>query len=143
VFGMFGGGGGGGVGAAAAFADGAVPYAARLVVRDPARASGPYLRGWEPGARPPLAARTPPASAARTFLAETRVPADPALAPPPKDRALLFRFPAAAASAMASLDPREAVTVEFLFSGRGGDTVRRAYVEVGDFAAGLAFLRIA
>jgi hypothetical protein len=38
------------------------------------------------------------------------------------------------------LDPREAVAVEFLFS---GDRVRTAYVEVGDFAAGRAFLQVA
>lgn len=141
VFGVYGG-SSGGLGAAAAFTDGRVPYAARLVVRDPARAPSAYLRGWKPGAKPPLAARTPPASAARTFLAETRSAAEPMLAPQPKDRALLFRFPAGAASALSGLDPREAVTVEFLFTGRSGDTVRRAYVEVGDFAAGLAFLRL-
>jgi hypothetical protein len=32
------------------------------------------------------------------------------------------------------------VAVEFLFP---GDRVRRAYVEVGDFAAGQAFLQVA
>lgn len=141
VFGLYGG-KSAGLGATVTFADGAVPYAARLVVRDPARAPEPYLRGWKPGAKPPLASRTPPASAARAFLAETRMQAPPELAPQPKDRALLLRFPAAATAALLALDPREAVTVEFLFSGRGQDQVRRAYVEVGDFAAGVAFLRL-
>jgi hypothetical protein len=47
-----------------------------------------------------------------------------------------------AADAMAALDPREAVVVEFVFTGRNGDVVRRAHVEVGDFAAGRAFLNI-
>jgi hypothetical protein len=36
------------------------------------------------------------------------------------------------------------VAVEFLFSRPGvHDEVRRAYIEVGDFAAGRAFLRVA
>ena len=51
-----------------------------------------------------------------------------------------FRFPAAAAQALADLDPREAIAVEFLFP---GERVRTAYVEVGDFAAGRAFLQVA
>ncbi len=54
-----------------------------------------------------------------------------------------FRFPAQAAGALAGLDPREAVAVEFLFATPDGDAVRRAYVEVGDFAAGRAFLHVA
>ena len=37
----------------------------------------------------------------------------------------------------------EAVAVEFVFSGRSGDVVRTASVEVGDFAAGRAFLKVA
>ncbi|MDO9247070.1 MAG: hypothetical protein Q7U11_11435, partial [Phenylobacterium sp.] len=41
---------------------------------------------------------------------------------------------------LSGLDPREAVMVEFLFA---GDAARRAYVEVGDFAAGRAFLQTA
>ena len=51
-----------------------------------------------------------------------------------------FRFPAAAAEAIAVLDPREAMTIEFLYAGRRGDVIRKAYIEVGDFAAGRAFL---
>jgi hypothetical protein len=54
-----------------------------------------------------------------------------------------FRFPAAAADALAGLDPREAVAVEFLFTGEDGESVRTAYVEVGDFAAARAFQAIA
>jgi hypothetical protein len=42
---------------------------------------------------------------------------------------------------LSSLDPREAVAIDFLFASRNGpDQVRTAYVEVGDFAAGRAFL---
>ena len=51
-----------------------------------------------------------------------------------------FRFPASAAQAISALDPREAVAVDFLFQ---DDRVRRIYVEVGDFAAGRAFLQVA
>jgi hypothetical protein len=49
------------------------------------------------------------------------------------------RFPAAAEDALAALDPREAVAVEFLIAGDRGEGVRTAYVEVGDFAAARAF----
>ena len=47
-----------------------------------------------------------------------------------------------AAQSLAALDPREAATVEFVYSGQGRDTVRAAYVEIGDLAAGLAFLAV-
>jgi hypothetical protein len=57
--------------------------------------------------------------------------------------AVAFRFPAAAADALAGLDPREAVAVEFLFAGDGGESVRTAYAEVGDFAAARAFQAVA
>jgi hypothetical protein len=129
-----------GLAAAASFADGAAPYSARVVVRDPARASGPYLRGWRANGRTPLAQRTAPPVATRAFLAQGREPADPLLMPQAR-RPLLFLFPEAALPALAALDPREAVTLEFLVSTRSGDQVRRAYVEVGDLAAGLAFLK--
>ena len=45
--------------------------------------------------------------------------------------AMLFRFPMRAADALAGLDPREAVAVEFLFAGSTGDQVRRAYNKAG------------
>lgn len=129
--------------ASASFADGASPYAVRLVMRDQSRTSGPYLdrRQANGDGRIPLAARIPP-SATRAFTAEARSPASPKLAPAGAKSALLVRFPAAATEAMARLDPREAVMVEFLFTGRDRDAVRRAYVEVGDFAAGRAFLNV-
>jgi hypothetical protein len=50
-----------------------------------------------------------------------------------------FRFPDAAAAAMADLDPREAIRVEFLFS---SGPSRQIYLEVGDFAAARAFLSV-
>jgi len=114
------------------------PYAARLVLRDEARTLGPYL---DPrGKRTQLGRKVPPPGATRTFLAEARAPADHSLLPKGADEGWAFRFPAAAAQALAALDPREAVAVEFLFP---GERVRTAYVEVGDFAAGRAFLQVA
>jgi hypothetical protein len=84
-----------------------------------------------------------PENANLAFMAEARLAPDPLIAPKGKD-AIAYRFPASAAKAIAGLDPREAVSVEFLFQGPGGRTVvRRALIEVGDFAAGQAFLAAA
>lgn len=131
--------------AAVMFADGARPYAARLVLRDVARTTGPTLgdaRGG-PTARLPLTSRVAPRTATRAFLAGARS-VDARLSPEPGQGAVVYTFPATAIPAMAALDPREAVTVEFVFAGRGGrDSVRTAYLEVGDFAAAQAFLTIA
>ena len=128
--------------AVARFSDEAEPYGARLVLRDAQRTPQPYLdrRGLAASARLPLARRLPPASALRSFSAQARSPAGLDLLPKGERSGWTFRFPDAAAAELAALDPREAVAVEFLFP---GDQVRRAYVEVGDFAAGRAFLQIA
>ena len=121
------------------------PYAARLVMRDPARAPEPYLNVARLGSTAgiPLASRVPPRSAAQVFTAEARLVAGPELTPPGVASAEAFRFPAAAIAAMAALDPREAVTVELVYADGVHDRVRRAFVEVGDFAAGKAFLAAA
>ncbi len=125
--------------AVATFADGAQPYTARLVVRDTLRTQGPYLNARNAKG---LAANAAPRGASRVFGAETRDMAPATLLPTGAKTGLSFRFPREAADAMSRLDPREAATVEFVFTSRSGvDTVRRAYVEVGDFAAGRAFLR--
>jgi hypothetical protein len=125
--------------AVAVFADGARPYAARLVVRDTLRTQGPYLNARNARG---LAANAAPRNASRVFGAETRDEAPLTLLPTGAKTGLSFRFPPEAADAMSRLDPREAATVEFVFTSRTGvDVVRRAYVEVGDFAAGRAFLR--
>ena len=126
--------------AVANFSDGARPYAARLILRDAGRTPGPYLDRWSggPTAGLPLSRRLPPPIGLTTYLAEARAPAGRELLA--RGEGWAFRFPAAAARALAALDPREAVAVEFLFP---GDSVRRAYVEVGDFAAGRAFLQLA
>jgi hypothetical protein len=127
------------------FADCAAPYTARLIVRDPARARQPYLdkRMADSRGRLPLAARMAPRFATRTYLAEAREVSDARLAPGAAKDALAFRFPAEAAAVIAGLDPREAIAVEFAFQGPQGDVIRTAYVEVGDFAAGRAFLSLA
>jgi hypothetical protein len=128
--------------AVARFADGAEPYAARLLLRDDARSSGAYLNRWTTGSTAdlPLTRRLPPPSALKSFAAAARSPATPDLLPKDAGPGWTFRFPDAAAHELAALDPREAIAVEFLFP---GDVVRRAYVEVGDFAAGRAFLQLA
>jgi hypothetical protein len=69
--------------------------------------------------------------------------ADPRLAPRGFKQAIQFRFPADAVQTLQALDPREAVAIEFLFSGPAGDEVRTAYFEVGDFTAATAFLKVA
>ena len=127
--------------AVAQFVDGQTPYAARLLTRDDARSSGPYLDHLTSSVRGlPLDRRLPPRSAQRIYAAEARSPAGLDLLPKDGRNGWAFRFPDAAAQQLAALDPRESVAVEFLFP---GDVVRRAYVEVGDFAAGRAFLRLA
>lgn len=124
--------------AVADFADGQTPYAARLVLRDGARTLGPYLDTR--GKAAPLSRKLLPRGATRAYMAEARSEADEMLLPKGSDSGWAFRFPAAAAQALAELDPREAIAVEFLFP---GERVRTAYVEVGDFAAGRAFLQAA
>jgi hypothetical protein len=128
--------------AVARFADGAEPYAARLVVRDSARSAQPYLVRFGGGSTAglTLAQRLPPPSAQKTYAAAARAPTTPDLLPKGVTGGWTFRFSDAATAELAGLDPREAVAVEFLFP---GDVARRAYVEVGDFAAGRAFLKLA
>jgi hypothetical protein len=109
---------------------------ARLVVRDPAKAPRPYL---DPR-RKDLAGRSPPRAASRVFLASDRDAAPPELTPAGAASAAAFRFPAAAAEALEALDPREALTIELVYPGRRGERVERITFEVGDFAAGRAFL---
>ncbi|MDB5440948.1 MAG: hypothetical protein JWM33_3375 [Caulobacteraceae bacterium] len=132
---------GGGLTVTATFADGRVPYAARLVLRDPSRTQGAYLDRSKAsgGDKLPYIARLAPASVTRSFLASSREIAPANLLPTGIGSGWRFGFPNAAVQALAALDPREAVSVEFLFSAGGADSKRTAYVEVGDFAAALAF----
>lgn len=118
-------------------ADGASPYGARLLVRDTARLPEPLV---QPGGSP-LEARAPLRAAAKVILADARAPADPALRPSGAGKAVAFRFPASTEQALEQLDPREAVSVEILYPSDRGDLVRTAFLEVGDFDAGVAFLK--
>jgi hypothetical protein len=142
AFGLAGREGGTALVAVARFADGAQPYAARLLLRDETRSSAPYLDRWTGGATAalPLDRRLPPRGALRIYAASARNRAGEDLLPPDAGAGWTFRCPDAAAAELARLDPREAVAVEFLFP---GDVTRRAYVEVGDFTAARAFLRLA
>ena len=89
----------------------------------------------------PLADRTPVRAAARVILAGARADADPALRPAGARKAIAFRFPADTEQALQQLDPREAISVELLYPSDRGDLVHTAFVEVGDFDAGVAFLK--
>jgi hypothetical protein len=123
--------------AVATFENGQRPYAARVIVRDIRRTLGPYIDQRSGRA---LHGKVAPRNASLVFNAETREEAPPTLLPTGAKTGLAFRFPIAVADAMSQLDPREAVTIEFVFTGRADEMTRKAYVEVGDFAAGRAFL---
>jgi hypothetical protein len=142
AFGLAGRDGGSALIAVGRFADGAEPYAAHLILRDPARSAQPYLARYGGGATAGLSLpqRLPPRGAQKTYSAGARAPAGPDLLAKGATSGWAFSFSDEAGRELAKLDPREAVAVEFLFP---GDVVRRAYVEVGDFAAGRAFLQLA
>ena len=98
-------------------------WTARLVARDPTRDPSPYLA---PGGEPPTEAE-------RVVSASGKAALD-------GGRAWRFRFPPAAADALAALDPRENIRLELVLPGAGGDRTVSALVEAGDFAVGRAFL---
>lgn len=126
--------------AVASFPDGAPPYAARIVMRDRRLTSGPYLDARGESLKTlPLPRRIPRSGPFESYSAESRSRAGADLLPPGMAAGWAFRFPAEAAAAIAELDPREAVQVEFLFA--SGPT-RRIHLEVGDFAAARAFLSV-
>ena len=124
--------------AVATFENGQRPYVARVILRDPNRTLGPYI---DPRSGKNLAGKVAPRNASLVFTAESRDEAPLTLLPTGAKTGLAFRFPPAVAQAMSQLDPREAVVIEFAFAGRGEEDTRKAYIEVGDFAAGMAFLR--
>ena len=127
--------------AVGSFADGAQPYGARLVLRDVATTNGPFLdaRQADIAGHIPIDGRLPRRESTVIFNAGAMAPAEKLLKGPDMDQAWAFQFPEAAKQALAGLDPRESVAVEFLFAGDNGESVRTAYVEVGDFAAAEAF----
>lgn len=124
--------------AVATFENGQRPYVARVILRDTSRTLGPYI---DPRSGKNLAGKVAPRNASLVFTAESRDEAPLTLLPTGAKTGLAFRFPPAVAQAMSQLDPREAVVIEFAFAGRGEEDTRKAYIEVGDFAAGMAFLR--
>ena len=106
-------------------ASGGSPATARLVMRDTDLADRPYLSG---------ALTSPPRSVSKVFLAAERRSSP--------DGQEGFRFSDAAAEALAALDPREAIVVEFVYTSSQGERVTRALYEVGDFAPAYGFLKL-
>ncbi len=122
----------------------AAPFAARLIMRDPAKSPAPIVSANLRSSveRAGIADFAPAAGAGRSILASSRVLVAPAartgagdLAP----AAWRFSFADAALSDLAALDPREAVVLEIEWS---TGTRSRHYIEVGDLAAAIAFLRL-
>jgi len=109
---------------------------ARLVVRDATLVATPYIDTRKAG----LSGRVAPRTSARVFLAMSRMAAPAGLLPAGALGGAAFRFPDAAARALEGLDPREAVVLELVFPTRTGERVESTLLEVGDFAAGRAFL---
>ncbi len=110
--------------------------AARLVMRDPAKAPQPYLDGR----RRSLLGQIPPRELDRVILARSKGEAPPTLLPSENPHGVLFQFPAKAVDALAALDPREAAAVEFVFPAAGGERIATAWIEAGDLAAARAFI---
>ncbi len=118
----------------AAAPSGWMPASARLVMRDLRLAKQPYLDPRIQG----LAGSVPPAWLTTVVLArDIRLAARGS---PKGPSALLVIFSPAAADALSRLDPRESVRVDLVRETRVGEEVRSVYFEVGDFAAGRAFL---
>jgi hypothetical protein len=103
------------------------PYAARIVLRDPVRVSRPWLAGDG----------LVPVSGRASLWATGVAPADVSLLAEGRRAGEAWRFPAATATALERLDPRETFAIEFHF--RDG-SVATAKFEAGDFTAGRAFL---
>ena len=112
-------------------------FAVRLVMRDPVKAPEPYLGGDA----------TAPAAAVIRFLAASRAPAPKSLNPPGLSDAVMTRFSVDATEALACLDPRELMRLEWAFStpsggahavhhGGGGRLRRRGCVPFGGALSG-------
>ena len=104
------------------------PYAVRVVMRDPAKSPRPWL-----------SANMPPEALQQVIWSSGMAQADAGLLSAGRTEGQVWRFPAGVATALDRLDPREPFAVEFVFS---DDSVARAVFEVGDFAAGQAFLEL-
>ena len=106
------------------------PYAARIVMRDPALAPRPWLTAAGSAVLPPATARKEVWSAGTAPAAATLLAAD-------RRQGEIWRFPQGGADALAALDPREPFLVQFLF--RDGSVATTTF-EAGDFAAARAFV---
>jgi hypothetical protein len=104
---------------------------ARLLLRDPAKAARPYIDNRKAG----LAGSMAPRASSVAFLANGK-----GAAPASVGGGVAFSFPASAMTALERLDPREAATVELVFPSRRRERVEKTLIEIGDFAAGRAFL---
>jgi len=116
--------------------DAAQASGARLVMRDPAKAADAFINPR----RNDLQGRIPPRSVSQVYLAASIGSAPESLSPQGAPPAVMVTFPPSAAQAMAGLDPREGVSLELVFPTRTGERVETSLIEVGDFAAGRAFL---
>ena len=108
------------------------PYAARLVMRDPALAARPWLTAAGRAVLPPASARQEVWSSGAALAAETLLVTG-------KTQGETWSFPAAGGDQLSRLDPREPFLIEFLF--RDG-SVATATFEAGDFAAARAFVAL-
>lgn len=108
------------------------PYAARMVMRDPALAARPWLTANGRAALPPVNLRQQVWSAGTTA-------APAGLLAIGRTQGEVWTFPAYGGDRLARLDPREPFLIEFLF--RDG-SVATATFEAGDFAAARAFVAL-
>jgi hypothetical protein len=122
--------------AATAWPDAMQASGARLLLRDPDKGLDPFI---DPR-RKDLPGRAPPRNLTIAYLAQSKTLAPHDLLPSKSAAGALFRFPPEAVAALERLDPRESVWLEVVYPLRGGERVQTAWFEVGDFAAGRAFL---
>lgn len=108
------------------------PYAARMVMRDPALAARPWLTPDGRAALPPVSVRQQVWSAGTTAAPATLLARG-------RTQGEVWTFPAYGGDRLARLDPREPFLIEFLF--RDG-SVATATFEAGDFAAARAFVAL-
>lgn len=108
------------------------PYAARLVMRDPALASRPWMTGAGRAVLPPENAR-------QAVWSAGTAPAEASLLATGQSQGETWTFPATGGDRLSRLDPREPFLIEFLF--RDG-SVATATFEAGDFAAARAFVAL-
>lgn len=108
------------------------PYAARMVMRDPALAARPWLTAAGRAVLPPESAR-------QEVWSSGAAPAAATLLATGKTQGETWYFPATGGDRLSRLDPREPFLIQFLF--RDG-SVATATFEAGDFAAARAFVAL-